>query len=197
MLTISKPRSGGQARTYHALEFAAKEANYWSREQQGHSEWQGKLAQEWGLQGSVGSEQFARLTEGQHPDTQEQMVRHQPAKTYENQFGRDSRIVGDLEPNRFAIDEIWPDCSYGNFSGFAGNTRIGIYTRKSYLSFCLSRGEQKDPQSLTIRPKRSSISVLNCFMNPPSCEPNEVAASIYPLRLQTKVHQTFILTPSM
>lgn len=93
MLTISKPLSGGQARTYHAREFAAKEANYWSREQQGHSEWQGKLAQEWGLQGAVGSEQFARLTEGQHPKTQEQMVRHQPAKTYENQFGREVTSV--------------------------------------------------------------------------------------------------------
>ncbi len=74
-------------------EFAAKEANYWSREQQGHSEWQGKLAQEWGLRGSVDSEQFARLTEGQHPDTREQMVRHQPAKTYENQFGREVTSV--------------------------------------------------------------------------------------------------------
>jgi conjugative relaxase-like TrwC/TraI family protein len=93
MLTISKPLSGGQARTYHAREFAAKEANYWSREQQGHSEWQGKLAQEWGLQGAVGAEQFARLTEGQHPNTQEQMVRHQPAKTYENQFGREVTSV--------------------------------------------------------------------------------------------------------
>ncbi len=43
MLTISKPFSGGQARTYHAREFAGKEANYWSREQQDPSEWQGKL----------------------------------------------------------------------------------------------------------------------------------------------------------
>ncbi len=93
MLTISKPLSGGQARTYHALEFSAKEANYWSREQHGHSEWQGKLAQEWGLQGAVGAEQFARLTEGQHPKTQEQMVRHQPPKTYENQFGREVTSV--------------------------------------------------------------------------------------------------------
>ena len=93
MLTISKPLSGGQARTYHAREFAAKEANYWSREQQGHSEWQGKLAQEWGLQGAVGAEQFARLTEGQHPETQEQIVRHQPAKTYDNQFGREVTSV--------------------------------------------------------------------------------------------------------
>ena len=71
MLTISKPLSGGQARTYLAREFAAKEANYWSREQQGHSAWQGELAQKWGLRGAVGAEQFARLTEGQHPDTGE------------------------------------------------------------------------------------------------------------------------------
>lgn len=27
------------------------------------------------------AEQFARLTEGQHPETQEHMVRHPPAKT--------------------------------------------------------------------------------------------------------------------
>jgi len=31
MLTISKPLSASQARTYHALEFAAQEQNYWSR----------------------------------------------------------------------------------------------------------------------------------------------------------------------
>ena len=81
MLTISKTALRGPSGRYHAREFAAKEANYWSREQQGHSEWQGRLAREWGLQGAVGSEQFARLTEGQHPETREQMVRHQPAKT--------------------------------------------------------------------------------------------------------------------
>jgi len=45
MLTISKPLSAGQARTYHALEFAAQGQNYWTRDQQGHSEWQGRLAE--------------------------------------------------------------------------------------------------------------------------------------------------------
>ena len=45
MPTISKPLSRGQARTYHAHEFAAREAHSWSREQQDHSEWQGRLAQ--------------------------------------------------------------------------------------------------------------------------------------------------------
>ena len=36
MLTISKPLSASQARTYHVREFASQEQNYWSRDQQGH-----------------------------------------------------------------------------------------------------------------------------------------------------------------
>ena len=67
MLTISKSLSAGQARTYHAREFTSERQMYWSRDQQGHSEWQGRLAQEWGLHGNVGGEEFARLSEGRHP----------------------------------------------------------------------------------------------------------------------------------
>jgi conjugative relaxase-like TrwC/TraI family protein len=89
MLTISKPLSASQARTYHAREFAAQEQNYWSRDQQGHSEWQGKLAEQWKLTGSVGSEHFARLSEGQHPHSEEQLVRHQVSRTYEGKFGKE------------------------------------------------------------------------------------------------------------
>ena len=89
MLTISKPLSASQARTYHAREFAAHEQNYWSRDQQGHSEWQGRLTEQWGLHGPVGSEHFARLSEGQHPHTEEQLVRHQVSRTYEGKFGRE------------------------------------------------------------------------------------------------------------
>jgi len=89
MLTISKPLSASQAQTYHVREFASQEQNYWSRDQQGHSEWQGRLADQWGLQGSVGSEHFARLSEGQHPHTEEQLVRHQVSRTYEGKFGRE------------------------------------------------------------------------------------------------------------
>jgi conjugative relaxase-like TrwC/TraI family protein len=88
MLTLSKALSANQARTYHAREFTSEKQNYWSRDQQGHNEWQGKLAREWGLQGSVADEQFARLSEGQHPESTAQLVRHQPAKTYENEYGK-------------------------------------------------------------------------------------------------------------
>jgi conjugative relaxase-like TrwC/TraI family protein len=89
MLTISKPLSASQAQTYHVREFASQEQNYWSRDQQGHSEWQGRLAEQWGLQGAVGSEHFARLSEGQHPHTEEELVRHQVSRTYEGKFGKE------------------------------------------------------------------------------------------------------------
>jgi conjugative relaxase-like TrwC/TraI family protein len=93
MLSISQPLSAGQARTYHAREFASSEQNYWSRDQQGHSEWRGRLAGEWGLAGAVGAEHFARLSEGQHPHTEAQLVRHQTAKTYDGKFGREVTSV--------------------------------------------------------------------------------------------------------
>jgi conjugative relaxase-like TrwC/TraI family protein len=89
MLTISKPLSASQARTYHEREFASEQQNYWSRDQQGHSEWQGRLAQDWKLTGAVESEHFARLSEGQHPYSEEQLVRHQVSRTYEGKFGKE------------------------------------------------------------------------------------------------------------
>src|SRR5215472_16875153 len=88
MLTISKPLSASQARTYHEREFTSQKQNYWSRDQQGHSEWQGKLAEEWKLAGFVEAETFVRLSEGQHPHTAEQLVRHQVSRTYEGKFGK-------------------------------------------------------------------------------------------------------------
>jgi len=93
MLTISKALSAGQARTYHVREFVSEKQNYWSRDAQVHSEWQGRLAQEWGLRDSVGAEEFARLSEGQHPESGAQLVKHQPAKTYDNEYGKEITSV--------------------------------------------------------------------------------------------------------
>jgi conjugative relaxase-like TrwC/TraI family protein len=91
MLTLSKALSANQARTYHAREFTSEKQNYWSRDRHGHSEWQGELARDWALHGSVADEQFARLSEGQHPESAVQLVRHQPAKTYETNTASKSR----------------------------------------------------------------------------------------------------------
>jgi conjugative relaxase-like TrwC/TraI family protein len=93
MLTLSKPLSASQARTYHAKEFASQQQNYWTRNQQGHSEWQGRLAGQWNLHGPVHDEQFARLAEGQHPQTDERLVRHQVSRTYEGKSGKEVTSV--------------------------------------------------------------------------------------------------------
>lgn len=93
MLTISKSLSAGQAQTYHSREFTSEKQNYWSRDPQVHSEWRGSLAREWGLKGSVSAEHFARLSEGQHPESAAQLVKHQPARTYENERGKEITSV--------------------------------------------------------------------------------------------------------
>ncbi|MFP5236006.1 MAG: MobF family relaxase [Acidobacteriota bacterium] len=93
MLTISKPLSASQARTYHKEEFASQQQNYWSREQRVFSEWQGRLANQWNLTGPVHDEHFARLAEGQHPQSGAQLVRHQVSRTYEGKNGKEVTSV--------------------------------------------------------------------------------------------------------
>jgi len=93
MLTISKPLSASQARTYHKEEFASRQQNYWSHDQRVFSEWQGRLAGQWNLSGAVHDEHFARLAEGQHPQTGEQLVRHQVSRTYEGKNGKEVTSV--------------------------------------------------------------------------------------------------------
>jgi hypothetical protein len=87
MVTISKPISAGQAQAYHKEEFANAKENYYTEGERVRGEWQGQLAERWGLTGEVKEEQFARLSEGQHPETGEQLVRHQTAREYENERG--------------------------------------------------------------------------------------------------------------
>src|SRR6266581_5952613 len=87
MLTISKPLSAGQAQSYHAEEFSNARENYYTRAERIHGEWHGRLAEQWGLRGEVREEHFQRLSEGQHPITGKQLIRHQAAREYMNRRG--------------------------------------------------------------------------------------------------------------
>jgi conjugative relaxase-like TrwC/TraI family protein len=87
MLNISKPLSAGQAQTYHAKEFTAADQNYWKQGDTIQGEWHGKLASEFGLSGAVGAGEFARLSEGQHPETGKQLVSHRVVHEYRNVQG--------------------------------------------------------------------------------------------------------------
>src|SRR6266404_4949253 len=88
MLTISKPLSAGQAQTYHQREFTAKEQNYWSQRGVIAGEWQGRLAGQFGLAGTVSAEDFAKLSQGQHPQTGEQLVRQRASYEYQDAEGK-------------------------------------------------------------------------------------------------------------
>jgi conjugative relaxase-like TrwC/TraI family protein len=93
MLTISNPLSASQAQAYHAEEFSNARENYYTQGDQIRGEWHGKLAAEWGLKGEVREEHFQRLSEGQHPITGEQLVRHRTAREYVNERGEKVRAM--------------------------------------------------------------------------------------------------------
>ena len=84
MLTISKPLSAGQAQSYHRKEFTAKEQCYWSQRGETAGEWQGRLVENFGLTNAVSAEDFARLSQGQHPQTGEQLVRQRASYEYKD-----------------------------------------------------------------------------------------------------------------
>src|SRR5947207_1400718 len=87
MLTISKPHSAGQGRAYHHEEFSNAQDKYYTEGDRIRGEWHGQLAEQWGLHGEVREEHFQRLSEGQHPITGEQLIRHQAAREYMNRRG--------------------------------------------------------------------------------------------------------------
>jgi conjugative relaxase-like TrwC/TraI family protein len=93
MLTISKPLSASQAQTYHQKEFTAKEQNYWSQRGEIAGEWQGRLAGKFGLAGAVAAEDFARISQGQHPETGEQLVRQRASYEYADADGKTIRTM--------------------------------------------------------------------------------------------------------
>jgi conjugative relaxase-like TrwC/TraI family protein len=93
MLTISKPLSAGQAQTYHQKEFTAKEQNYWSQRGVIAGEWQGRLAAQFGLAGAVSAEDFGKLSQGQHPETGEQLVRQRASYEYQDVDGKTIRTM--------------------------------------------------------------------------------------------------------
>lgn len=93
MLTISKALNSGQAQTYHAAEFTSASQNYWKQDGIVPGEWQGRMAEAFGLTGAVDAVHFARLADGQHPFTAEQMVRHRDGTAYTSPDGETVKPV--------------------------------------------------------------------------------------------------------
>jgi conjugative relaxase-like TrwC/TraI family protein len=93
MMTIPKALSSGQAQTYHKLEYTSATQSYYKQGNEVKGEWQGRLATSLGLSGEVTALEFSRLSEGQHPQTEAQMVRHRAAVEYQNTNGKTVKAV--------------------------------------------------------------------------------------------------------
>jgi conjugative relaxase-like TrwC/TraI family protein len=94
MLLISKPFSSARAVSYHWEDITAKEQSDWSARTEVRSQWQGRLAESFGLKGAVDYESFVRLSLGQDPRTGEQLVRRLPAREYPNADDRTVKTIG-------------------------------------------------------------------------------------------------------
>lgn len=94
MLTISRPLSSGQAQRYHAEEFASRAQSYYAEAESARGEWQGRLATDLGLRGEVRSEDFAKVSEGKHPRTGEQLVQQRLPHEYTTADGKTVKTMG-------------------------------------------------------------------------------------------------------
>ncbi|HEX4022248.1 MAG TPA: MobF family relaxase [Acidobacteriaceae bacterium] len=93
MLDISKPLNAAQAQNYHQLDYTSPTQSYYAQGDTVKGEWQGKLAASLGLSEEVSALEFSRLTEGRHPLTDTQMVRHRVATEYKNPDGSTTKAV--------------------------------------------------------------------------------------------------------
>jgi conjugative relaxase-like TrwC/TraI family protein len=93
MLKISKAIGSAKLQDYHKQEFTSPDQSYWSQGQQLVGQWQGQLAEKYGLSGAVGADEFQRLSEGQHPQTGDQLVQHRQSFEYVNADGKPVKSV--------------------------------------------------------------------------------------------------------
>src|ERR687888_2247783 len=94
MLTISRPLSSGQAQRYHAEEFTSRAQSYYAEGENVRGEWQGRLASQLGLEGEVRADDFARMSEGKHPRTGEQLVEQRLPHEYKTADGKTVKTMG-------------------------------------------------------------------------------------------------------
>lgn len=93
MLTISKALNASQAATYHTKDFASETQSYYAKDDALLGEWQGELADRFGLSGAVSKTDFMALANGQHTQTGEQMVKHRIAGEQTNPDGSITKTV--------------------------------------------------------------------------------------------------------
>ena len=107
MLNISKALNAQAVQTYHK-QFTSEIQNYYKQGSTVQGEWQGQLAERYGLSGPVSAEDFALLAEGKHPQTGQELVKHRTAQEYIAADGRRRRqsSTGQAGMRRFPLQSL-------------------------------------------------------------------------------------------
>ena len=137
MLTISKPLAASQAIRYHREEFSNARTNYFTEENRIRGEWQGQLAREWGLEGDVQEEHFARLSQGQDPHTGKQLVAHRRSYTYESENGEEVKTM----EHRAGWDFTFSAPKSVSVTALVGGDRRILNAHKESVTIALDRVE--------------------------------------------------------
>src|SRR5919204_1850178 len=128
MLTISRPLSSGQAQRYHAEEFTSRAQSYYAEGENVRGEWQGRLASDLGLKGEVRADDFARMSEGKHPWTGEQLVEQRLPHEYKAADGKTVKTMG----HRAGWDATFSAPKSVSLTALVGNdARIRVAHRES------------------------------------------------------------------
>ena len=78
---------------YHTKDFVSETQSYYAKDDALLGEWQGHLANRFGLSGTVSKADFMALANGQNPQTGEQMVKHRIASEQTNPDGSITKTV--------------------------------------------------------------------------------------------------------
>jgi conjugative relaxase-like TrwC/TraI family protein len=138
MLNISKPLSASQAQTYHAKEFTSAEQNYWQQKGATLGEWHGELARKFGLAGAVSADDFARLAQGQHPVTGDQLVSHRVVHEYQSP---DGKIISPVE-HRAGWDATFSAPKSVSLTALVGHEDRVREAHREAVNFALSELER-------------------------------------------------------
>lgn len=138
MVSISKPLRTDQVTTYYRTEYSNAKDNYYTQASTVCGEWQGRLAADWGLSGEVDEQQYARLANGQHPITGEQLIRHRQPGEHDKGNGK----KGGTNEHRAGWDLTFSAPKSLSLTALVGGDERLLRAHRQAVRVALKRTEQ-------------------------------------------------------
>ena len=130
--------SSTKLKDYHKQEYTSDAQSYYKEGETVKGEWQGQLAASLGLSGEVLPLEFSRLSEGQHPQTAEHMVKHRSGTEYTK---ADGTTVKEVE-HRAGRDATFSAPKSVSLTALVGGDERVIEAHRAAVSVALEELER-------------------------------------------------------